>query len=311
VKIRTLSFIIPTLNEANNITITIEAIRDSIKNLKYEIIVVDNGSTDETLTISEALGADTYMEPNATIARLRNVGAIHSSGQILCFIDSDISITEFWEKELSIFLESHELDELYITGSRCILDPSDESFIERNWFSLLQDSKSKYINSGHLITTKKAFNTISGFNDNLVTGEDYDFCQRAKNLGISIIENKNIEAIHRGYPKSLRQFFLREAWHGRSDLSSFQNFISSNTAIISFLNIFSLLTFIIGLASENTTLTIAGFATTLLVTISFTIKKFGILPPIQLAKTTFCSYIYMAGRLYSLFFKRNRPAARV
>lgn len=308
---QTISFIIPALNEAKNLPETIDSIKSAVKNSKYEILVIDNGSTDATISIAKSLGARILTDPIATIAKLRNIGVKESSGQVICLIDSDISISDDWETELALFIKDRKKDDLFVTGSRCKVGLEQATFIETNWFFLLQSSKSQYINSGHLITTRKAFGKIGGFDETLKTGEDYDFCQRAKSLGIPIIENKKLKAFHRGYPKTIKQFFLREAWHGRSDTESITSFLKSKIAIISFVNFLALLTVAaIGIISLEKTPAIVGLILLFSINLLITIYKFGVMPANQLLKTGFCFEIYMMGRVFSVLYKRKRPAAR-
>jgi len=305
-----ISFIIPALNESGNLPQTINSIKSEITNTPYEIIVVDNGSTDNTIDIAKNLGALTLENPEKTIGGLRNLGIKFSSGSLICFIDSDVSIAKGWENELHVFL--HNLDGVsrFITGSRCEIELENQSFIEKNWFNLLKQGKSEYINSGHMITSRETFDIINGFDETLKTGEDYDFCQRGKKSNIPIINNQGLKAYHRGYPKTLKDFLLREAWHGRSDTTTFQAFISSKVAIMSLANAVALLALILGLLSTQAELVVIGAVGTIAIPSLSTAYRFKNLSIMQFLKTAFCFEIYMTGRFFSFFYNRNRPAAR-
>jgi len=307
---KTITFVIPALNEEKNIFDTIQSIKSTVIHSKCEILVIDNGSVDDTVKIARSLGAIVFEHPDVTIAELRNQGVQNSSGELICFIDSDVSIADNWEKELEIFLRRPERHPLFVTGSRCEVDLPNETFIEMNWFLRLQKIKSQYINSGHLITTRDSFHQIGGFNAALKTGEDYDFCQRASALNIPVIENKKLQAFHQGYPKTIGQFFLREAWHGRSDTESTRNFLNSKTAQISLVNSIALIIFCLGLVFGQNSIVLIGLISAFLICISMTAYKFGKMPIAQFLKVAFCFEIYMLGRTFSLFYKKNRPAAR-
>ena len=88
-----------------------------------------------------------------------------------------------------------------------------------------------YINSGHLITSAKLFKNLNGFNEKLVTSEDYDFSHRAKNIGAKIINNCKLAVEHLGYPEDIRSFIMRERWHGREDFKCLKNILNSKEAI--------------------------------------------------------------------------------
>jgi glycosyltransferase involved in cell wall biosynthesis len=310
VKTKTITFVIPALNEEKNIFDTIQSIKSAIIKFKCEILVIDNGSKDDTVNVARSLGALVFEHPDVTIAELRNLGVQKSSGELICFIDADVSIANNWENELEIFLEHPKKKPFFVTGSRCEVNLANGTFIEKNWFQLLQNSKSKYINSGHLVTTRDSFSHIGGFDASLKTGEDYDFCQRANKLNIPIIGNKKLQAFHRGYPQTIGQFFLREAWHGRSDTESTKNFLRSRTAQVSLVNSIALFVFIIGLVLFQNSIAFTGLTAAFLISISMTAYKFGKMPITQFLKVAFCFEIYMLGRTFSLFYKKNRPAAR-
>jgi glycosyltransferase involved in cell wall biosynthesis len=64
------------------------------KGISTEIIVVDNGSTDSTANIALSSGAKVINESQRNIARARNAGANGASGDLLVFVDADVSVPE-------------------------------------------------------------------------------------------------------------------------------------------------------------------------------------------------------------------------
>jgi GT2 family glycosyltransferase len=90
--------------------------------------------------------------------------------------------------------------------------------------------KANYINAGHLVIHSSIFHEISGFDESLRTGEDYEFCLRAKANGISVINNPALQVIHEGYPQTLRAFVKREKWHGIQDFMDIKSFLRSGPA---------------------------------------------------------------------------------
>src|SRR3569832_472641 len=205
------SIIIPAFNEAKYIS----GCLNSLKNLnypkeRYEIIVVDNGSTDETVSISRSFTDKVYLIPGVNVSSLRNFGAQKGNGEIYAFIDADCLADAQWIRNAVSFLEGQGC----ITGSKCQV-PLNSGWVEKTWFSQRENEVTEvpYINSGNLIVPANIFKSINGFNESLVTGEDYEFCLRAKRI-TKVISNDNIRVIHLGNPKTLRQFLKREMWHG-------------------------------------------------------------------------------------------------
>src|SRR5690554_3150909 len=85
------SVIIPTYNRASLITKTIESVIDqSYQN--FEIIVVDDGSTDNTKEVVKLIMDPRlkyfYVE-NGERGRARNIGTFHAEGKYVTFLDSD------------------------------------------------------------------------------------------------------------------------------------------------------------------------------------------------------------------------------
>jgi glycosyltransferase involved in cell wall biosynthesis len=89
------SVVIPTFNRATALVRTLEGVlaQDGLPG-PLEVIVVDDGSADETARVLRGLGdagACTYVrQPNQGAAAARNTGAAHSSGDVLVFLDDDI-----------------------------------------------------------------------------------------------------------------------------------------------------------------------------------------------------------------------------
>jgi glycosyltransferase involved in cell wall biosynthesis len=85
------SFIIPAWNEAPIIGATIDAVHAAAQALSepYEVVVADDGSTDETAAIAGRHGARVVTAVHRQIAATRNSGARVATGEFLIFVDAD------------------------------------------------------------------------------------------------------------------------------------------------------------------------------------------------------------------------------
>ena len=80
-----ISIIIPTLNEAENIAGTVNAVSEVPG---VEVIVADGGSTDDTVALAGSAGATIVTAPRIRAAQM-NAGASAASGAALLFLHAD------------------------------------------------------------------------------------------------------------------------------------------------------------------------------------------------------------------------------
>ncbi len=221
--IKSLSVVIPCKNEGRFISICLDAlIIQKNDGYRIEIIVVDNGSTDNTLQILEKYSSNitVYSKPDLSIPEVRNFGALNTANDWLAFVDADVEVDDHWCRQIENSLDQlHKRDidiKKVVIGSTCII-PKNPTWVEKIWFQQLleRDKKSnKYINGANLIVHRELYDTVGGFDPKYNTGEDEKFCQDARARGAIILKDFSIKAIHHGYPKTVSQFFQRERWHG-------------------------------------------------------------------------------------------------
>jgi glycosyltransferase involved in cell wall biosynthesis len=86
-----LSFIVPALNEELLLGSTLAAIHAAARDAgaEYELIVVDDASTDDTSRIAEECGARVVHVEKRQISATRNAGAREAAGDLFVFVDAD------------------------------------------------------------------------------------------------------------------------------------------------------------------------------------------------------------------------------
>jgi glycosyltransferase involved in cell wall biosynthesis len=297
----TISFIIPAFNEADRIIDTLSQLHHFSPQVNYEVIIVDNGSTDHTMQLARHYEDTVLSCPIGTIAAVRNCGVQASSGNILVFIDADVKLTQHWKDNIDEVIDTIDVNPLLITGSRCS-PPENNNILNSHWFSLLVESNSNtYINSGHLITSRALFDKVAGFNEQLKTAEDHDFCIRAKQHGASIIAEPKLKVIHDGYPTTFAQFIKRERWQGREDFKSLNSLIDSKVALIICLHVIIILACLSSMIfiEPLTAIGLYVFSLTIL-SLALTHIKFRRTPIKSLLKTSLIHYLYIIGRSLSL-----------
>jgi cellulose synthase/poly-beta-1,6-N-acetylglucosamine synthase-like glycosyltransferase len=93
------SVIIPALNESANLARNLPSVRSQL-GPGDELIVVDNGSADDTSAIASRFGAVVVSEPVRGRSRARNAGLRRSQGDFVVFLDADCTPQDNWLLEL-------------------------------------------------------------------------------------------------------------------------------------------------------------------------------------------------------------------
>ncbi len=195
-----ISVIIPTLNEEKYIGKTIDSIKT--QEMDCEIIVVDGGSTDNTIKICEEKEVKIIELKKRGIGLARNVGAQIARGEYLIFIDADTILKkDFWR------IIKNELQE-NVVGS-CYFGCYDTRFkfvykIASNLMFLMNKINFTRLTGFCLFCSKKEFLKVGGFDEKLALCEDHDLGKRLKENGnlIKIIRKELVKT-------SSRRGFLR------------------------------------------------------------------------------------------------------
>jgi glycosyltransferase involved in cell wall biosynthesis len=163
------SVIIPVRNEEENIAKCLSALSNlqTVPHL-FEIIVVDNGSTDRTREVAAGYVSTLALQilewPDAYIAAVRNAGAAVAQGKYLAFLDSDCEVLPDWLAQACLAISRG------ITGvfGSYYLIPKGSSWIARDWHEVHEKSKSgevPYLPGGDLFVSRELFQRVRGFDE--------------------------------------------------------------------------------------------------------------------------------------------------
>lgn len=120
------SIIIPTFNGASRIGNCLNALLEQAGRIDAEILVVDDGSTDETAGVVQALGVRLIHQANAGPAAARNRGAAAARGEILLFTDDDCVPMPDWLDAMLTPFEDPE-----IVGAKGVYRTHQKSLVAR------------------------------------------------------------------------------------------------------------------------------------------------------------------------------------
>jgi glycosyltransferase involved in cell wall biosynthesis len=220
------SFIIPVFNSERDIARCLFSIRHlCCPEVAYEVLIMDNGSTDQTHQIMRDLGYPFQVIPKVHVSALRNRGAALAQGDYLAFVDSDVEVTPQWlHKGLAAFADPQ------VVACGCFPGvPKEATWVQQAWdrhqrgrYTADQPGPVPWLASMNLIVRREAFLAVTGFNEHLETAEDVDLCYRLAPYGV-ILYNPAMEAVHWGEARDMRIFWRKEVWRG---LGNWQGILS-------------------------------------------------------------------------------------
>ncbi|MGY8813338.1 MAG: glycosyltransferase family 2 protein, partial [Gammaproteobacteria bacterium] len=205
-----ISVIIPTYNRLESLLRALESVLNQSYQA-YEIIIVDDGSTDQTADyIKRNFSNVKYLyQSNTGVSSARNTGIEHSSGDWLAFLDSD----DQWHKDKLM----HQSN-LLVNNPDYLIIHSDEIWI-RNGKRINQKKKHQrrsgyifqdclrlcVISPSSVIIHKSIFKDIGLFNQSFPACEDYDLWLRICYKYPVLCASKNLVYKYGGHGDQLSQ----------------------------------------------------------------------------------------------------------
>lgn len=211
---KSVSVIIPAYNESEGISECLETLKQQTL-LPTEVIVVDDGSTDDTARIAKESGATVIIGQHKGPGVARNLGAETSTGEILVFLDADMSFhPEFLEK-----LVEPIGGEIKGTFSKEEYVANWDNPWARCWSINLELPGRKrhpanYPDEDGVFRAigRDDFMSVGGYDD-MGYSEDFSISRK---LGALAVYAPGAICYHNN-PSSLREVYLSARWFGRGD----------------------------------------------------------------------------------------------
>ncbi len=228
--------IVPAYNEERHIEECLASIKTQT-HPSIELIVVDDGSTDNTKKIAKKY-ADVFLEQKHQGPGVaRNKGAKVAKGGVLVFVDADMYLDKNYVKNIikpiveskavATFTEREHVANLENVWSKCFM-------IDNN---LLEGSRvpknSLPVSTVSRAIKKDFFLKRGGYNSSLGYADDHFFSQKEK---LRAVEAKDVICYHYN-PSTLKEVFVSARWVGRSiqgNANSFLKYSIINSLRISF-----------------------------------------------------------------------------
>ncbi len=193
------SLIIPTFNREKHIENTLLSVLNQTQKVD-EIIIVDDGSTDNTKQIIEKYDVRYITQENQGVSSARNIGIKEAQYEWLCFLDSD----DIWEqdkiekqiafhKQNPHILFSHT-DELWRFNDKIIKQKKHQ--LKPSGFCFKQNLPNTLIGASTVMCHKDIFDDIGLFDEEMAACEDYDLWLRIlEKYELGLINEKLIQKI--------------------------------------------------------------------------------------------------------------------
>jgi mycofactocin glycosyltransferase len=202
-----LSVVIPVRNRPQQVAECVRSVlAGTLARERYEVIVVDNGSTDETARAAADAGARVVSEPEPNRCLARNLGAAEAAAPWVAFIDSDCVAEPDWLAALARAVDAADEQTGAIAGA--VLDPPAQTDVERyiahrQWFDqekyLAQDAPfaRPFALTANLCVRRDLYLELGGLDAGLpYPGEDADWCWRALDAGRTLGWAPDARVVH-------------------------------------------------------------------------------------------------------------------
>ncbi|MGH7971470.1 MAG: glycosyltransferase, partial [Limisphaerales bacterium] len=181
-----LSFIVPAHNEELWIGKCLQSIRTTMEKVgePYEVIVVDDASTDSTHQIAHQMRVRTLQVEHRKISAVRNAGARVASGSVFFFVDADTQVNE---RAVSAALSIMRAG---AAGGGCLFGLSGPLPLWGRMIhslALIPGRMFRYAGGCFLFCTRDAYRATGGFSERLYAGEDLAFIEALKKVGRFVV----------------------------------------------------------------------------------------------------------------------------
>lgn len=184
------SVIVPCFNAARKLPTLLTALKvQTYPSDAYEVIVVDDGSTDATAAVARSHGVRVLSQVNGGSYKARNTGVRQCRGEIIAFTDDDCSPEPDWLSEGVKALQEADAD---LAGGRMCFDFSNPKSVVELYdfnFHLKQEFyifKMGWAVTANLFVRKHVIEAVDGFNEMTRSGADRVFGRTATGAGFKL-----------------------------------------------------------------------------------------------------------------------------
>jgi glycosyltransferase involved in cell wall biosynthesis len=179
-------FIVPAHNEEQLLGRTLAALHAAAAGVAtpYELIVVDDASTDRTVAIARAAGAQVVAVEFRQIAAARNAGARSAAGDVLIFVDADTMVEGATVRATLAALSRGAVG----GGALLRFDHPLPLMVRLLMVGLRVVMRVTRLAGGaYLFCTRQAFEAVGGFDESLFATEELTMSRALRRIGPTVV----------------------------------------------------------------------------------------------------------------------------
>jgi len=213
------SIIIPAYNAERTLSSCLAAVTDqSVSKKDYEVIVVDDGSTDSTSNIAKGFNVKYIFQANQGPAAARNRGVHSAEGNIVLFTDADCVSHWNWIEEMVKPFGNPDVVGVkgaYRTKQKELASRFAQAEFEDRYDLLQKNPSIDMIDTYSAAFKKKVFLNMGGFDESfpVANNEDTDFSYRLAFEGYELVFNPKAIVYHT-HPNTFRGYLRLKFWRG-------------------------------------------------------------------------------------------------
>jgi glycosyltransferase involved in cell wall biosynthesis len=225
-----LSIVVPCYNSAATLGAQFEALARQRVRGEWEIVVVDDGSTDDTVAVIDQwrsrLPLVLVSNPTgpSSPARARNLGVQSSRGEFVLFCDADDVVGVGWAEAMQHALEEHDFVSARIEEDR-LNDAAALYARGRHPEGLLYwpgGAFLPYAGSGTLGVRRALHDAVHGFDESFDhRGEDLDYCWRIQEHASIVIQQVPDAILHYRYRSGYRAILRQARFYGACEVYTY------------------------------------------------------------------------------------------
>ncbi|MDX1413614.1 MAG: sugar transferase [Candidatus Promineifilaceae bacterium] len=207
------SVIVPAYQAAKTIAACLYALNNQNTSLPYEVIVVDDGSTDPTADLAKPLCDHLILHPNKRgPAAARNSGVNQAQGEYICFTDSDCAPEKDWIEQIISALDDQEIagaKGVYRTSQKEIVARFVQIEYEDKYDLLLEQERINFIDTYSAAYRHKILVDNHGFDEQFEYLEDQELSFRLASRGYQMVFQPSAIVFHQ-HSRTITGYFRKK-----------------------------------------------------------------------------------------------------